>query len=154
MRIIMAMMVSLLATAAHAQVINATQGAPMDFATLEIPASGSRFITVSASGSVSGTGSIIMGAVSRAQFRLTRRGGSGGNRMTLHVYSSGAPSGLTLGNFTGIYDGDAISKFPAGNLKMPNSSGRDLFLGATLTYNTAVAENNYGLSYNMDINIE
>lgn len=146
--------VSLSGAPAQAQTITITQVQAMDFATLEIPSSGSRFITVSASAGSTGTGTVLIGAPVRGQFKLRRTGGSGSGSISINASPTSSTGPVTLSNLTGRYVTVNIPTFPQGGLQMPNTSGRDLFIGGTLTYTNAVTETTYSLSYNVDVVIE
>lgn len=145
---------SLLSAPAQAQTITITQVQAMDFATLEIPSSGSRFITVSPDAGSTGTGTVLIGVPLRAQFKLRRTGGSGAGSISINASPTSGTGPVTLSNLTGRYVNVSIPTFPQGGLQMPNTSGRDLFIGGTLTYTNAVTEITYSLSYNVDVVIE
>lgn len=122
---------------AFAQAI--TQNTQFTFGTLQKPASGSHTFTITTTGTTSGTGTLLFGAVSAGSYQITR-GSLGSSTITLDIQNvSTGSAAATLSNFTGRWRNTNISSFPRSGLTRPaTGAGSTLLLGATLTYTSAV----------------
>ncbi|GEM_PF-2163515 len=111
----------------------------MDWGTVQIPASGSEYISISpANSGISGTGTVLFGFPSRGVYSL-KSSGEGETAITIDISNvSTGSSNLTIDNFTGIYSSYTINSFPSASLPLPSTSGTNLYLGARETVNAAM----------------
>lgn len=132
----------LLPWSAGAQTLEIDQSEQMNFGALEKPASGSQTFTIAPGGSVSGSGTLLYGSTSRGSYAIRNTGG-GPPTSTISIDITNVnpnTSNLTLDSFTGRYNSIDISSFPAAGMAAPGAGASiTLYLGATLTYSSAIA---------------
>jgi hypothetical protein len=116
------------------------QTSSLGMGTLQTPASSATFaVAGNASGSTSGTGTLLYGTTSSASFQLTDKPslqlGSCDATITISVADISCGLGCLLGSWTGQYNGVALKGSPPWSGLPRPGTGKTLYLGATATYN-------------------
>jgi len=120
--------------------LNIVQTSPLNMGTLQTPASSGSFtVAGNASGSTSGTGTLLYGTTSSASFQLTDKPslqlGSCDATITISVADISCGLGCLLGSWTGQYNGVTLKGSPPWSGLPRAGTGKTLYLGATATYN-------------------
>jgi hypothetical protein len=151
-------MTILAASPVSAQSINITQTQQLTFPTLGTASGGGTVsLTVSPLNSTtSGNAEIVAGSAQRAQCAVSLV--AGGSPISISVDISGVSTGnagLTLDNFSGLYQGQSIS-FPSPTLPLPATSPATtpLYIGARITANSAVTAGTYSPSFTVTVFIQ
>lgn len=111
----------------------------MNFGTIAIPASGTQYLALSPSNSaLTGSGDKLFGIPSRGAYRLVGSG-TGLASITIDVMNVASNSAaLTLDDFKGVYNGNAMANLPSSPQSFPAASGTLLYLGARETVSAAM----------------
>lgn len=133
--------VCMASTALAAESCTITENTTLAFGGLQKPGSGSETYTIPADGgSPTGTGTLLYGTPIRGKYTLKKTGSGGGfTSITIDIQNvSTGNANVTLGSFTGDYNGSAVASFPATGLAKPaTGAGTTHYLGATATYNSS-----------------
>lgn len=129
------------AFAACSAVPNGAQVTQLRWGTLAVPSGSVTYKVDGTGGADSGTGSKIYGVSGRGQYTISKKSGNEGQCATITINITNIVPGnanLTLGSFTGNYNGvNLVGAPPWTGLPMP-AAGKTLFLGATATYNGSI----------------
>lgn len=126
------------ACGAKAGVLQTTQ---LQWPVLGVPAGSANYTVSGATGTGSGTGTAIYGTSTRGQYNVKKTSGNENQCSTISIDITNIVPGnanLTLGSFTGNYNGtNLVGPPPWTGLAMPGA-GKTLFLGATSSYNASI----------------
>ena len=142
------------AFAATSITIQETQS--LTFPTIGLPSAGTTNLTISPLNSAtSGTGTILSGTASRGVYTLASKGKGG---ISISVDITGVTTGnanLTLSDFRGFYSSQTINSFPSSTLPLPAANpGTPLYIGATVTANSAVPPGSYTGSFDITVFVQ
>lgn len=134
---------------AHADIV-ISEVSPLDFGTLVIPSIGEDHVTVPADGAAyHGDGILLSGMPRRGQYLIT--GMQSGSTISIDISSVAGANAATLGQFEAVYNGQGITHFPAWGLQDPGAEGKLLYVGATLTYSSAVMESSEAPGFDITV---
>ncbi len=129
----------LLLPAAPAQAacsLSISQTTPLNWSTWQKP-SGSVTADITTADALSGTGTHLYGTAAHGVFSITSNPQCSGT-ITITVADNGGATGVTLSNFHLVYNGSSVANGTSG-LTLPGSSGKQLLVGATATYDNTVS---------------
>ena len=144
----------LVACDSKAATLSVTENATLTFGTLARPTSGTRTITISPTGGMSGSGELLYGSFQSGAYGIRSNGAAPPPTISIEITNIGSGSGYSVGSFTGEYDGTPIASFPAVGIPTPDGVTKILKLGATVTYDNSLAVGTFTPTFDIVVNYE